>query len=1357
MKCIFDNIQNIARIFISIIFSFAFYLNSFAYDFEINGLYYNKLSNNTVECCGGGQSPTDATYRQREVTIPSKVRYGSTDYTVVKIAEGAWHNCTYIVFIQTLNLPETITEIGNYAFYDCSILKSINLPKRLESIGDGAFHGPQIEDYVFPKSLKSLGSRVFNRYLRNVIFTSTEAPTINLETFIYRNGSKGDAIPEDFCIYVPNVNNYSEFSDYLEYLHPICTFSDKEYTYNGIKPLIDYSIQLPENHSLIFDMKDVPIDAGSYDLVLSGLLDGQIAIEFPLHLSINKANLRIKIHNKSRQYGDENPEFTTEINGLQNNENINDVILGGFHTYTNATKFFDIGDYPILLSSKEAKNYNVTIESGKLSILKAPLSIIIGEYYREYGVANNNYTLNFQGLKNNETVPKWDKEPEFITEANIKTDVGTYPISVSCQPHNYEIVSVENGNQIITQAPLTLCVNSIEKLYYTENPDFTFSLSGLRNNDDANCLTQTPTFLCSATLKSDCGNYDIVPSDAESNNYNITYKPGTLTVIPQNLILIASNIVNEYGDPIPILKYDSYGLKGDDTLLSALVDEPILSTTAKETSNVGEYPITISGGTSKNYIIGYRRGTLTITKAKLTVIAEDAERVYGDHNPKFTCTYLGLKLIDTETTAFSSLPNIECTATKTSDVGQYTISVEGGTSHNYEVTTYQNGLLTITKSPLVLTANDKSKFYNEKNPQFDFILTGLKNNDTESCITTIPTYICTAEQTSDAGQYEIIPSNANAKNYTIEYQNGTLTVNPRPLTASVGNYTRKYNTENPSFDINYTGFVNGEDSSVLSDHATVCCTATKTSDVGKYTLTPIGGKAVNYVIAKYINGTLSIEKAEQTIFWDQSLSNIELYSQIALTATCDSDLPVTYEMSPNNVATLYSNAGIWYLDCYGTGTVNIRAIQNGDKNHLAAKMISKTLVINGVGIDPSNPQIYLHLETAGTLPKLIAENRKNQIKNLRLSGYLNGTDINYLREMAGCDSYGNTTTGILETLDITECTIISGGRSYYRSNQTSDYKISDYMFYNCKALVTLKLPNNSTILGSYALADCDRLSTLSIPNSVASFGSFAFRNDISLLRIPMPNGLTTIEDMAFYGCNGLTELNIPKNVTSLGNNILNACENISNINVESGNTCYTSKDGVLYTSSIDELLIFPVNHASNKYAVPNGVTRIASYAFNNAKKLTDITLPSTLTSIGIDAFLGCVNLNSLQVLTLTPPICQNDCFENVSKTRCELRVPTGCYNYYWIAPVWSEFNNIVEKDITNTIDNIITNDIKVFTRYGMIYVINVPKGEYVSIYQPNGTLIYQSQSEGKTLQLKPSEVDIVIVVIGDNTYKLLIK
>lgn len=102
MKCIFDNIQNIARIFISIIFSFAFYLNSFAYDFEINGLYYNKLSNNTVECCGGGQSPTDATYRQREVTIPSKVRYGSTDYTVVKIAEGAWHNCTYIVFIQTL-------------------------------------------------------------------------------------------------------------------------------------------------------------------------------------------------------------------------------------------------------------------------------------------------------------------------------------------------------------------------------------------------------------------------------------------------------------------------------------------------------------------------------------------------------------------------------------------------------------------------------------------------------------------------------------------------------------------------------------------------------------------------------------------------------------------------------------------------------------------------------------------------------------------------------------------------------------------------------------------------------------------------------------------------------------------------------------------------------------------------------------------------------------------------------------------------------------------------------------------------------------------------------------------------------
>lgn len=680
----------------------------------------------------------------------------------------------------------------------------------------------------------------------------------------------------------------------------------------------------------------------------------------------------------------------------------------------------------------------------------------------------------------------------------------------------------------------------------------------------------------------------------------------------------------------------------------------MVSTTATELSNVGEYPVIISGGSSKNYYLSYRSGTLTIIKAPLTAIAENAERQYGESNPTFSRSYSGFKLDDTESSAFSSLPMLSCAATRTSDVGEYPIVVSGGTSRNYEIVSYENGVLNITKAPLTLVATDKSRLYFEENPSFDFTLIGLRNSDTKSCLTIQPTFKCAAAKTSNAGEYEIEPINATAQNYAIDYQKGTLSINKRNLTASVGDYTKTYGSENPQFEIDYLGFVNNEDKSVLTNAPNIVCLANKTSDVGSYPISLDGGNALNYDISKYNSGTLTIEKADQIITWNQDLSNIQMYSQVALEASSSADLPVSYEMSPNNVASLYNNNGKWYLDCFGSGAVNIRAVQNGDKNHNAAPLVSNTLVVMGTGGDPSNPQIFLNIENAGTLPNLIADNRKYQIKNLRLTGYLNGTDINFLREMAGSDNYGNITPGILETLDISGCTIVSGGRSYYRSCQTSNNKVGDYMFYNCKQLVNLMLPDNTTVIEDYAFADCDRLSVISIPESVKAFGAQSFRDDISLLKISMPSGLTSINDYAFMGCNGLSEITIPANVTYIGEGIVKDCQNISKINVAEGNSHFSSENGVLYTSTFDEILIFPVNYESSSYVVKDGTNIIASYAFVNSKKLSEVTLPSTLTNIGADAFIGCVNLSSLQVKALNPPVCSNDCFEAVSKTRCEL-------------------------------------------------------------------------------------------------------
>lgn len=826
-----------------------------------------------------------------------------------------------------------------------------------------------------------------------------------------------------------------------------------------------------------------------------------------------------------------------------------------------------------------------------------------------------------------------------------------------------------------------------------------------------------------------------------------------VTINKAPLSIKAPSLDREYGDDNPIINLIYDGFVNNESELD-LSRKPQVTVNASPKSDIGNYDIVISSAVSPNYEISYVKGTLNVTPANLSIAVDNSTREYGVDNPKFTLKYTGLKNQEVEP-KWDVSPTFSTDATIESNVGIYQITVSCE-PYNYDIISIENGTLTITKAPMTLVATDKSRLYFEDNPSFDYTLLGLKNSDTESVLTIQPSFKCMAVKTSNVGDYDIEPLNADAQNYAIDYQKGVLSINKRLLTASIGNYTKIYGTENPRFEIDYSGFVNNEEESVLTHVPDIVCSAGQLSDVGCYPISLNGGEALNYIIDEYNSGTLTIEKASQTLVWNQDLSNIPMYSQVALEATSTAGLPVSYEMSANNVATLYNNNGTYYLDCFGNGAVNIRAVQNGDKNHNAASILSKILVVTGNGGEPSSPQIFLNVENAGTLPSLIAENRKYQIKNLRLTGCLNGTDINFLREMAGCDSYGNGTPGVLETLDISECTIVSGGRSYYGSYQTSYNRVSDYMFYNCKQLVNLLLPNSVTAIDNYALADCERLSVVSIPDGVESFGKWSFRNDISLHRIPMPNNLTSIGDYAFKGCNGISEITIPASVNYIGTGIVVDCQNIEKINVAEGNNYFISERGVLYTSSFDELLIYPVNFESNSYAVKDGVIKIAPYAFVNSKKLNEVILPSSLSSIGTDTFIGCVNLSSLRVKALTPPVCDNDCFEAVSKTRCELNVPMGCYSYYWVAPVWSDFNTIKESDFSG-IDDIAFKNIEIIIENRHIIINGAPENILISIFQADGILVYQAQTDGSSLNYHPAHTGAYIVVIANKAYKLMMR
>ena len=166
------------------------------------------------------------------------------------------------------------------------------------------------------------------------------------------------------------------------------------------------------------------------------------------------------------------------------------------------------------------------------------------------------------------------------------------------------------------------------------------------------------------------------------------------------------------------------------------------STKANKKSGAGTYSV-LANATAKNYEIGCTEGTLTVKKAPITVAVNAKSRVYGDANPQFDFTYVGLKNGD-GVPVFTSNLNTSTKATKYSAVGDYEVTVSGGVATNYAFTEYIPGTLTVTQAPLNISVQNTVREYGEANPEFQFAYSGFKNDDDADCLTTAPTVVTSA-------------------------------------------------------------------------------------------------------------------------------------------------------------------------------------------------------------------------------------------------------------------------------------------------------------------------------------------------------------------------------------------------------------------------------------------------------------------------------------------------------------------------------------------------------------------------------------------------------------------------------------
>ena len=280
--------------------------------------------------------------------------------------------------------------------------------------------------------------------------------------------------------------------------------------------------------------------------------------------------------------------------------------------------------------------------------------------------------------------------------------------------------------------------------------------------------------------------------------------------------------------------------------------------------------------------------------------------------------------------------------------------------------------------------------------------------------------------------------------------------------------------------------------------------------------------------------------------------------------------------------------------------------------------LTASITINQEKSEP----ISVTVTEAGTLMSQLDINTYQQIKGLKITGDINGTDVLIIRRMSD-----------LSYLDLSSAHVKAGGSSYFTTDYPkdcfieNDNEIGTCMFYNMKKLKTCIIPNNIIAIRSSSFYNTG-LEQFSIPSSVKTIYSSAFtRSNLKEIYIPdsvslIPNGSEypfgdNSDTYVFQECFNLQTARIPSHWTAIPYGYFWGCHTLTSINIPEGVT------------SLEEVCLCQC-WALKDVVLPSTLKKIGHGAFyRDAVEI--ITIPSNVETIEENAFGYCNSLKEVHI------------------------------------------------------------------------------------------------------------------------------